>query len=1333
MTKTLRTFAALISLHSLSACQLSTKPDLESANPEVIIHYESFSLVFTEPMMHIDPREIKTHFEPEFTCHWVWSNDQKLDCLYAIDDDDEYESPIELKENTRYTIHFENTFRTINDEPYTLAPIVFQSSYPEIRNLRVIDRRQPLRPIIKIHFSSGTHFNEGDTDTFALFNERQNIPLRVLGNSEIKKRFADERHKPGDGWYLQPIDDLEYDQKLLLRVNQDIPARFGNTSMPKGTTEYDVQTFPETPRFLKQSCSPNHWKHNENYEPPCYLDDTFIIQTNTPVELKHNSYCDDTVFQVSSELYENAYGTYFSLMDHFRGEYINNADVVTRCMQKLHDTQGKSMDVLGQLNLSGEMGLRPKLSIHRGARQLIPQHRSVELAVNTTNIKQFSVHISRLNDKEHNQSLNVQVKDYDLTRQSKTWVDLSALGISDVDSVIGTVSIPGIDGDAISFEISRSPYIITLKHNPRFVALWLMDARSRLPVSDRDIIIHSPENTYSGTTDSTGFVQLEMNPDDFDYAEDLEMDLNLSIAEGQSAFYIEDLTEFATELPEQSYGNWWSALQEGETLIRGITDKPLYRPGETVKLKAYVRNKNDVRWLIPRQLPAIYAFVEGVNQDTWMDCDNYSSCQSFFKAYLPELNEWGGFEFTFKIPENAFNGEYRLTFDYLNPVERPVDLDSWLFRNDKYITSEVQFNVTDFVTSPYKVITHINDTHIKTQQPLTVSAQSLYHSGGPVINEQAEIVMSVEGHSITDDFPQLSAYDFPECDECYADQQFIKELAFDHQGKLVVDVIPDIQNVPYGTISINSGLKPEGSDWTYSQFIQLPYREQDHFLGLRLNQRAFRIDQPVQFDGMLVNFKGVAVKPDQFTFQLFKNDPKDREKWLFEKNLACNEWSHCEFNPGNTGAYKVKSTVIVGSETISHELVFYVFNPEYPDHTPNSQSTIITASKEHYDVGDIAEFEILFPDKQINTMIYVERNKILNQWHKKSDNGVVNVSFTVTESHVPGFTLATALIPSHPEQLYQIKQSVHHVMVDELKSTVGFSISTDDSTYNPGQKVQLDIESAFGAPAEFTVSVVDQSVLELIDFDLFYSLDQSLMRSSLTEWLMMEGHVIAPEDHRDDMYPETMFFYDDEWLIEPTGKIIVTGSRISRQDKTPFPPATDGVLSPQVTSVELNTDSPRLSVAGLSVGLDALRSVFKESVYFKSGIIIQPNGEQRIEIELPDNLTTWRILVLAAGQDGQLDFKTTDLQAQRQVEIINDLPVQLTEDDEFVGQSRVINKTHQKANIRLHSEVSDTHGVLVSAQDLFTQASPDQQYLQQYTTKVTGSEPLTVISAAKNR
>jgi uncharacterized protein YfaS (alpha-2-macroglobulin family) len=1327
---TTRTLLSLTSLLILAACQHPLKPEHTPGTPEVVVEDEKLSLVFAESMIQTNPDEIRAEFSPPFSCHWVWSNDQTLDCVYELNEE-RYEAPIEPTPNTRYVLSFKNSLINIRDEQLMFPEISFQSSHPRLYQVQVVDRKLPLRPVIKITFNSGISVDPHTTGIFSLINGSHSIDLQTLDPNDFTLHARLSELVNHQVVFAQPMRELEFDTDYVMSIIQDIPSRTGNVSMPKGNTGYGIQTFPEKPVFLQQSCAGNHWNHDDAYSPPCYLDDSIIIHTNTPLDLNQSSlYCNQHHFRTGRSRSNSAYLTLFSLYERKMDEYIDHTDVVTRCISKLRDLQGQSIDVLDQLNLSTEMGLRPKINILRGSRQLIPQHNEIELSVKTTNLKRFKVHIDHINGQPFEQTLDVEVGNFSKTEERITAVDLSNLVDGAINSVSGFVSSTGLERNGIAFEISRSPYIITLKHNPRHVALWLMDSENQQPVSNRDITVHTPLSSYPGTTDVGGFVQLEINPDDFQYEDELINDLSLTISDQHSVVLIDDLSEFAARLESDEPDNWWSALREGDLFIWGLTDKPLYRPGEQVRLKAYVRVKNDTQWLIPETLPSMGAFVEGNGINEYLNCYDYADCQSFFKQQLPEVNEWGGFEFTFRIPDNAFNGEYRMQFEFLFHDAVNEQMESWLRRDKKSITAEVMFNVSDFQTSPYKVVTQVKASHVKAQTPVTISATASYHSGGPVVHEQAEVIMSVEGFTIADDFPELAEYDFARCDECYADQQFIKSLQFDTSGALAIKAVPDTTNIRYGKILINTGLKPEGAGWTYSQFTELPYREQDHFLGLKLDRRTYRLGQSAQLDSTLVDYLGHPVAADQHSFKLYRNDPENHHEWHFVQNLICEDFNRCEFKTNSTGAFQVQVTASVGEETAEHQLTYYVYNPRQTSKTPISHSTTISANQDSYAVGDVAEFEILFPENQINTLVYVERNAILNQWHKRSENGVVNVAFTVTEAHVPGFTLATGLIPAHPKQQDYIEQSTLHVKVAGESSPHSFSINTDASQYQPGETVQLEIESDFSTPAEYTVSVIDQAVLELINEGYFYDLNQSTLKTAQNEWLMMDGFMIVPREYDEDRWSDGLIFYEDEW-VEEQGRITVTGSRIRREDLAPFPPSTDGTLKPPRASEAMDMSGSGLLVAGLSVDPNTLRNLFRESAYFQSGLIIATDEKALVDIPLPDNLTSWKILVWAADQSGQIELKSTDIQARRPLEIFNDLPVQLTEGDEFVGHTRVINKTGQNEDIRLHTEVSNTRGTLASARDLFNQATPNQQYRQQFNVKITDSEPLKVISAAK--
>jgi uncharacterized protein YfaS (alpha-2-macroglobulin family) len=96
-----------------------------------------------------------------------------------------------------------------------------------------------------------------------------------------------------------------------------------------------------------------------------------------------------------------------------------------------------------------------------------------------------------------------------------------------------------------------------------------------------------------------------------------------------------------------------------------------------------------------------------------------------------------------------------------------------------------------------------------------------------------------------------------------------------------------------------------------------------------------------------------------------------------------------------------------------------------------------------------------------------------------------------------------------------------------------------------------------------------------------------------------------------------------------------------------------------------------------------VRSYFPEALYINPEIITDRDGNASIAIPLADNITTWRMAMLASTRRGALGTATASLQVFQDFFVDLDLPVTLTEGDQITLPVAIYNYTSGKGQVRL--------------------------------------------------
>jgi uncharacterized protein YfaS (alpha-2-macroglobulin family) len=107
-----------------------------------------------------------------------------------------------------------------------------------------------------------------------------------------------------------------------------------------------------------------------------------------------------------------------------------------------------------------------------------------------------------------------------------------------------------------------------------------------------------------------------------------------------------------------------------------------------------------------------------------------------------------------------------------------------------------------------------------------------------------------------------------------------------------------------------------------------------------------------------------------------------------------------------------------------------------------------------------------------------------------------------------------------------------------------------------------------------------------------------------------------------------------------------------------------------------------------------VRSYFPEALYIHPEIITDRGGNASISIPVADNITTWRMTMLASTKHGTLGTATASLKVFQDFFVDLDLPVTLTEGDQVSLPVAIYNYTGDQGDVHLELENDDWYSLV---------------------------------------
>jgi uncharacterized protein YfaS (alpha-2-macroglobulin family) len=300
----------------------------------------------------------------------------------------------------------------------------------------------------------------------------------------------------------------------------------------------------------------------------------------------------------------------------------------------------------------------------------------------------------------------------------------------------------------------------------------------------------------------------------------------------------------------------------------------------------------------------------------------------------------------------------------------------------------------------------------------------------------------------------------------------------------------------------------------------------------------------------------------------------------------------------------------------------------------------LVLDKQTYKIGDTATAVIQTPFENARGLLTIEANGVLDSYPFSIDKNTPRVTFPVRASYLPNAYVSVILLRGRVHYAkdatgFETGAPAYRIgyawlVVDPESQRLSLALPGTPITASPAQKVEFSflVRTPEGKPsdASATVMVVDEAVLGLTGYAtpdpvrLAYSFRVLAVRNA--------SNLLDLPHSRRSRY-EALF---------PSG---------GGEDDTALLPPSD----------------------------DILRSIFKSTAYFAPAVPVGADGRGNVSFTLPDNLTTYRIMVVAANKQGMMGSTEGKLMIRRNLAVEPVLPRFVYEEDRFSVQARVFNGT----------------------------------------------------------
>jgi uncharacterized protein YfaS (alpha-2-macroglobulin family) len=685
---------------------------------------------------------------------------------------------------------------------------------------------------------------------------------------------------------------------------------------------------------------------------------------------------------------------------------------------------------------------------------------------------------------------------------------------------------------------------------------------------------------------------------------------------------------------------WRRAPRTDELRWNVFDDRRIYRPGEEVHVKGWLRligagPAGDVMPLGSSARTITYALRDSRNNEITKGSTS--------------LNTWGGFSLALSLPATMNLGPATLRLE--------ADAAGLAGRSNAYA-----FQVEEFRRPEYEVTTvasggpHIVGGHAT----LTVTA-SYYAGGGLQGADVTWRVVSSPGRFVP---PNRGEYSFG-----LATDRWERDLEVRAQPR-----VETFKSVTDGTgqhrlrIDFDSVDPPQAMNvaaeatlfdvnrqvWTSRQALLV--HPSELYVGLKTPRSFVQMGDPIPVDVIVTDLDGTARPGRKAALRAERLDWEQvggewQPRYVGRQNCSVTsgpDARRCEFKAAEGGLYRITATVDDdrARRNQTQIRVWVAGGTRVPARRLEQELVTLVSDKKDYRVGDLAEVLVVAPFTPAEGVLTLRRSGLVRTERFTMRGPSQTLKVRIEDGWIPNVHVQVDLVgsaartdqagvtgPGRPPRPAFASGSLD-LPVPPIDRTLAVQVAPRVKALEPGGETTVDValSDSAGTPvrgAEVAVVVVDEAVLSLTRYKMsdpvavFYS----PRRDGVVDHHLRRYVVLAPRSDAATV-TEAVTVTAESPLIQRAVAGGVVGGVVGGLPETGVQTlAFDKAESKEAQPIRLRTDLNPLALFAASVPTDA-------------------DGRAAVAVRVPDNLTRYRIMAVAATEGAKFGSGESTLTAR---------------------------------------------------------------------------------------
>ena len=799
------------------------------------------------------------------------------------------------------------------------------------------------------------------------------------------------------------------------------------------------------------------------------------------------------------------------------------------------------------------------------------------------------------------------------------------------------------------------------------------------------------------------------------------------------AFVAEDQGYF------DDYGGWFKQKREKQLAWHVFDDRKMYKPGEEVSLKGWLRvidygKEGDVSALAGAVTSVSYRVTDAVGNEIG-------------KGTMP-VNPVGGFDTKFTLPKtpNLGSAQVRLTAQGKMKSETVHVIQVQEFRRPEFEVS-AQASPGPFI--------------IGAGGDVTVDAK--YFAGGALPGAQVNWFVTANQTSYTP--PNHDDYVFGQWVPWWGyrgwnaedeEGQSKPQPTWQHQATtdalgehvLHMDFLSAKPSMPFQVTANASVMDVNRQMWNAS--TQLIVHPASLYVGVKTKRPFVEKGTPFDIDVIATDIDGklqpgakIEVKAARLDWEYKNGRYKSKEV----DPQACNVVAKaapqpCQFQTKKGGTYQIVATIVDDKGRANQtKLTFWVGGGENPPAREVQQEIVqLIPDKKEYTPGNTAELMVQAPFYPAEGVVTWRRSGIVKVEHIALTGPTTSLKVPIADSMVPNLYVQVDLVgqaartddkgnpdPKLPKRPAYAVGSIN-LPVPPKQRALSVAVTPSATKLGPGEQATLAIEvkDAAGRPvadAEAAVIVVDESVLSLTGYQFADPIDSFYpARGADTRDFYERAYVkLAKPDPNAVGRGRYRGAATGSTTTAPGGGDVSAGfdedAAMAPAAEAPPPPAEEAEKSadkPEPKKMRLdegkmgkkqtetkNDSYDRKELARNSGVLGAvkqdpakpppvtIRSNFNPLAAFSPSVKTDASGKATVQVKMPDNLTRYRVVAVAVAGEKQFGKGESAITARLPLMVRPSPPRFLNFGDTFKLPVVIQNQTDKMITVKLAARTAN--------------------------------------------